>query len=119
MFYGDPGSNDFITKILELPYRPHFQYWLLNILEQNRQYDQSFSRMLPRLREVLYHFFIKQWHDEASSENLDVIIEFVKDHFGIESLPENIDDNSKFPPVLKIRGLLHRDDTKLNSEQSK
>ena len=36
----------------------------------------------------------------------------VKGHLGIDVLPEPVQSEGKFPPVLKIRGLLHRDGTK-------
>ena len=39
----------------------------------------------------------------------------VKDHLGVEELPEPIITEGKFPPVLKIRGLLHRDGNKKKS----
>ena len=46
-FYGDPGTNSFIAKLFRAPYRDHFLYWLLNIVEQNR-HCQSFPKILSR-----------------------------------------------------------------------
>lgn len=109
MFYGDSGKHKFLSKILEPPYKSHFTYWLLNIIEQNRTCD-SFPRLLARLPEALFHFFVKQWHEEADNEQLDRLVETIKSHCKIDSLPERQDD-AKFPPILKIRGLLHRDGT--------
>ena len=40
-------------------------------------------------------------------------MQLVKDHLGINELPEPVVSEGKFPPVLKIRGLLHRDGNKL------
>ena len=112
MFYGDGGENSYVGKVLREPYRPHFIYWLLNIVEQNRNCD-SFDRMLPRLPEVLWQFFMKQWHDRATDEQVQECVNVVLDHLGLAELPKrSVEDCSKFPPVMKIRGLFSRDDTK-------
>ncbi len=112
MFYGDAAAGGYVGKVMREPYRPHFEYWLLNIVEQNRGCD-SFPRMLERLPEVLGHFFKKQWHDEADKADLERAVRLVMEHCGIDELPAVSDNRelSKFPPVLKIRGLLHRDGT--------
>ena len=44
---------------------------------------------------------------------MSTIVQLVKDHLGITDLPEPVLSEGKFPPVLKIRGLLHRDGNKL------
>ena len=111
-FYGDGSPNGFIDKILKPPYQPHFEYWILNIINQNLKCE-SMNRMLPRMNEVLFHFLVKQWHDEASAEQIGKIIQVVLKHLKLEELPPKIEsDTSRFPPVLKIRGLLHRDGNK-------
>lgn len=112
IFYGDAGENQYLGKILKAPYRPHFEYWLLNVIEQNRKCD-SFDRILARLPEVLFNFFKKQFHDEATPQQIEQVISFIKTYLKLDALPCNTCDNAKFPPNLKIRGLLHRDDTKL------
>ena len=109
MFYGDSGENAFIDKILKAPYYEHFKYWFLNIVQQNMKCD-SFPRMLSRLPEVLFHFFLKQWHETPSTEHIDFCVQLVLDYCKIKSLP-NVNDVSKFPPILKIRGLTHRNGT--------
>ena len=109
MFYGDSGENKFVDKILKPPYYNHFRYWFLNIIQQNIKCD-SFQRMLSRLPEVLFHFFLKQWHETPSNEHIDFCIELVLNYCQIKCLP-NVNDNSKFPPILKIRGLTHRNGT--------
>ena len=48
---------------------------------------------------------------------VSTIVELVKDHLGITDLPEPGVSEGKFPPVLKIRGLLHRDGNKLKKVQ--
>ena len=112
MFYGDAGENNFAEKILKEPYRPHFEYWLLNIVEQNRACE-SFGRMLPRMHEVIWQFFMKQWHERANDDQVQKCVKIVMKHLGLEELPPRAEsDKSKFPPVMKIRGLLFRDDTK-------
>ena len=74
MFYGDPGENVFISKMFRDPYREHFHYWFLNIIEQNRD-QQSFTRMLSRLPEVIKHFFVKQWHESPDENQVINIID--------------------------------------------
>ena len=69
MFYGDPGDNVFISKMFREPYRQHFHYWFLNIIEQNRD-QQSFQKILSRLPEVCGHFFVKQWHEVPSEDQV-------------------------------------------------
>ena len=69
MFYGDPGDNVFISKMFREPYRQHFHYWFLNIIEQNRDH-QSFEKILSRLPEVCGHFFVKQWHEVPTEDQV-------------------------------------------------
>ena len=133
MFYGDPGENVFISKMFREPYRQHFQYWFLNIVEQNRE-QQSFQKILSRLPEVCRHFFVKQWHEVPTEDQVmmnqiwrltslisllqvSILVTLVKDHLKIEELPEPIITEGKFPPVLKIRGLLHRDGNKKKKQE--
>ncbi|XP_040582367.1 tRNA wybutosine-synthesizing protein 5 [Lepeophtheirus salmonis] len=107
-FYGDKNKNDYVNKVLNSPCRLHFEYWIKNVIQQNSEYD-SFQRMLPRLDEVLHNFFLKQWHEEASKEQILEVLKIVMNYIGISKLPlKNIENQSKFPPVLKIRGLLYR-----------
>ena len=73
MFYGDPGENVFISKMFRDPYRDHFHYWFLNIIEQNR-YEQSFPKILSRLTEVIQHFFVKQWHETPSQAQVSISV---------------------------------------------
>jgi len=70
MFYGDPGENVFISKMFKDPYKEHFHYWFLNIIEQNKN-QQSFAKILSRLSEVVRHFFIKQWHEVPTEEQVN------------------------------------------------
>ena len=72
MFYGDPGENVFISKMFREPYRQHFQYWFLNIVEQNRE-QQSFQKIISRLPEVCRHFFVKQWHEVPTEDQVTEI----------------------------------------------
>ena len=116
MFYGDSGEHEFIDKILHRPYFEYFRYWFLNIIQQNRKFTDSFDRMLSRLPEVLFHFFVKQWHEYAKEVHVEKCVEMVLEYCQLKQLPcdELFDSNSpkaKFPPVLKIRGLLNRNGT--------
>eukprot|EP00092_Neocalanus_flemingeri_P006015 GFUD01006481.1.p1 GENE.GFUD01006481.1~~GFUD01006481.1.p1 ORF type:complete len:356 (-),score=94.78 GFUD01006481.1:45-1112(-) len=111
MFYGDPGENSFISKMFHPPYQEHFFYWFLNIMEQNKAHT-SFPKIISRLPEVVKHFFLKQWHETPTIEQVDRVVQLAMDHFKIDTLPSPILGEGKFPPVLKIRGLLHRDGNK-------
>ena len=110
MFYGDNGECNYVQKILRSPYQPHFEHWILNIIEQNRSFE-SFSRILARLPEVVEHFFHKQWHDKPTEDQVDRVVTLIKNYCQLKELPQQT-ENSKFPPVLKIRGLLFRDGSK-------
>ena len=116
-FYGDGGDSFYLEKILQPPYRPHFSYWLTNIIEQNRECE-SFERMLNRLDEVLRHFFLKQWHETALDSQIQTVIdEIVVPYLKFDQSPiGRFDDTAKFPPVLKIRGLLFRDGNKTSKK---
>lgn len=86
-----------------------FKYWFTNIIEQNRDYP-VFQRQLSRWRQVVFHFLYKQWKEKVSEEEIDVLVEITKQYLELKELPERkINDLSKYPPVLKIRGLLYRD----------
>ena len=112
MFYGDPGESDFISKMFRHPYQEHFFHWFLNIMEQNKNH-QTFPKIISRMPEVVKHFFMKQWHETPTSEQVEKVVKLVMKHFMIDTLPAPIMGEGKFPPVLKIRGLLHRDGNKL------
>jgi len=87
-----------------------FKYWFTNVLEQNRHYP-IFNRQLSRWRQVLFHFIIKQWKEKISEEEIDVLVDITKEYLQISEFPERApDDTSKYPPILKIRGLLHREE---------
>jgi len=109
MFYGDSGENNFIDKILNPPYFEHYKYWFHNIIQQNIKCG-SFQRILGRLPEVLIHFFLKQWHEVPLEKHVNQCIQMVLLYCELKGLPK-IEDSSKFPPILKIRGLTHRNGT--------
>ena len=106
MFFGNAGENSFLTKIMRPPQSSAFHYWLLNIIEQN-QILESFRRILAELREVLYQFLINQFHEYASEEQLQELVELVMKHCQLGSLPV-CERTANNPPKLKIRGLLWR-----------
>jgi hypothetical protein len=60
------------------------------------------------LPEVIKHFFKKQWHEEPNDTEVEELVEVVLQHLGLPALPPPIYGEGKFPPLLKIRGLLHR-----------
>ena len=63
--------------------------------------------MIARLPEVLSHFFLKQWHEVASEDQISRVIAMVQEKIDLRSM-EGITTTSKFPPPLKIRGLRGR-----------
>ena len=116
MFYGDPGEHTFLDKLFHPPFQEHFYHWFLNILEQNRD-AESFSKIVSRLPDVIPHFVLKQWHECPTKDQVDTLVALALDHLGISELPEPIMGKGKFPPVLKIRGLLHRNGAKTQKKQ--
>jgi hypothetical protein len=106
MFYGNGGNGNYLTKILHEPFRKHFEYWMLNIIEQNKCCE-PFAKILGRLPEALAHFFLKQWHEIADQDQLNHCSKLVLNYCGMTELPKIL-STSKFPPPLKIRGLRGR-----------
>ena len=53
----------------------------------------------------------------TSSLQVSSLVTLVKNHLKIEELPDPIVTEGKFPPVLKIRGLLHRDGNKKKTKE--
>lgn len=108
IFWGDAGENVYLTKIMEYPVWPSFRYWLLNIIEQNCTFP-SFSQTLSRLADAIRPFLFKQWHETASSQQLDKLVQTVFEHLEIETPPPfDCKSEKKKQPLLKIRGLLWR-----------
>lgn len=107
------AENSVLNRYLHTPdLLPAFKHWFLNIIEQNRDYP-TFNRILSRIDECLEQFFIKQWKESNSKEDLDICKQIVLDYLDLKSFPlREPSDTSKFPPVLKIRGLLHRENQK-------
>lgn len=106
IFFGDEGSNSFISRHLISPSWPAFKYWLLNVIEQNRPHD-SFVRTLERLSLCVENFLLKQFHEIPTPEQLSFLLQTIMDHIGVKKLPE-FTHGGKHPPMLKIRGLRWR-----------
>ena len=85
-----------------------FRRWVLNVIEQNRQFA-SFPRILARLDEVIANFLLKQWHERVNQSQLETIRHFILDYLNLTDLPDLEPNPPKHPPTLKIRGLVHRD----------
>ena len=77
--------------------------------------------MLTRLPEVVLHFFVKQWHDTPSQDHKDALVNLVLDYCQLDKIPPIMEDENmdKFPPLLKIRGLLHRNGTEAKDNEEK
>ncbi len=69
------------------PRWPAFRYWLLNIVEQNKPCE-SFVRVLARLPEALSNFFMTQWHEEGTTEQINSLVAVIMKHLEIEELPQ-------------------------------
>ncbi|XP_038059809.1 bifunctional peptidase and arginyl-hydroxylase JMJD5-like [Patiria miniata] len=106
-FFGDAGDNNFITKAMGMNKWPAFSHWLLNIVEQNRNYD-ALQRVLAHLPHSLATFLFKEWKERVSREQVKTLVDLVMDYLGVDELPTDEERTSKNPPPLKIRGLLWR-----------
>ena len=87
--------------------RPRFKaftHWLLNVVEQNRSCE-NFVKILSRLPEAIFHFLKNQWHEEATSEQLERLVALVMTHLQISNLPDQ-PNKGRMPTPLVIRGLL-------------
>lgn len=106
MFFGDKGENNYLTKIMLSCQWDAFQYWLLNIIEQNRDMIQ-FKSVLEHLPGALKAFLLKQWHEIPTDEQLDKLVNVVMSFLELKELPV-VSKEVKHAPMLKIRGLLWR-----------
>lgn len=106
VFFGDAGSNHYITRHLTSTAWPAFKYWLLNIVEQNRSCE-SFTRTLERLPLCVENLLLKQFHEVATDEQLNFLVRTIMEHLDIQRLPD-FKKGGKNPPPLKIRGLRWR-----------
>lgn len=107
-FYGDAGDTSFTKKIFEHRWSA-VMYWILNIIEQNRDMD-SFSEVVANLDKSLAEFFFKQWHERASPELTQRIIDRILEYLGYsKDAPPKYDGHVKKHVQLKIRGLRWRD----------
>jgi len=105
-FFGDPGESDYICRITQPPVWPSFRYWLLNLVEQNREFS-SFTRTLERLRECIEYLLLKQFHEVAPPEVIDMLVDCIKQYLQIDELPP-FKGGGKHPPHLRVRGLRWR-----------
>eukprot|EP01084_Bolivina_argentea_P314287 544365_1 len=100
------------------------KFWLLNIIEQNRNYEQFLS-VIGNLEKSIYNTFYKQWHDLLSDQQVNkltnAVIEYLMDEnvrhendiyykYGDLRIKSNRPKIKKNNPFIKIRGLLYRDD---------
>ena len=113
VFFGDEGENNFIEKILNFKQRNAFFYWIYNIVQQNMSYP-SFNRILANLKESLKNFLFKQWHETLNDSQAEEIYQKIIGYFNFNERIEELkasgmENKSKYPPQLRIRGLLMRD----------
>jgi hypothetical protein len=113
VFFGDEGENNFIGKILNSKQRNALFYWIFNIVQQNMSYP-SFNRILSNLKDSLKNFLFKQWHETINDSQSEEIYQNVIQYFNLDERIEELkisckENKSKYPPQLRIRGLLMRD----------
>jgi len=106
IFFGNDGENIYMTKIMNSNQFGSFKYWLLNIIEQNKDHEQ-FQNVLQHLPDSLKSFLMKQWHEIPTDIQLNQLIQIILHHLKLDCLPAKT-KVSKHPPQLKIRGLLWR-----------
>lgn len=116
-FCGDNGENDFLQKMITTRWDP-FMYWFDNILEQNRA---SLPKIVSDFSKTLRQFFCSQFREQASEEQLQIIIKHALEKFSIDESSICPDPNRKHATRLKIRGLMWRglDDDDDDSKPSK
>jgi hypothetical protein len=107
VFWGDAGENNYLSKVMLPPIWPSFRYWLCNIIEQNRCCE-SFRRTLMRFKEAVSAFLMTQWHEVINDDQMNMLQETITQYLQIDNLPEDTKSETKYPPRLRIRGLLWR-----------
>mmetsp|Transcript_2712 Transcript_2712/g.3656 ORF Transcript_2712/g.3656 Transcript_2712/m.3656 type:complete len:734 (+) Transcript_2712:116-2317(+) len=115
------GSQSFLHKVQHFPdVRKCFDYWLLNVIEQNRFFE-SFNRILANLKNQIHRFLYNTWGEMISLDFAEELAEGIMKYL-LESMSSNdvffVNNGDPFkhlPPPdekhtqrLKIRGLMHR-----------
>lgn len=106
IFFGNDGDNSYLSKVMSGNQWESFKYWLLNIVEQNKNKSQ-FQMVLQHLEESLTNFLLKQWHEIPSEYQLDILVRTILDYCELEDIP-TCKEKKRHAPPLKIRGLLWR-----------
>ena len=115
MFWGDQGANAFTSKVQRLCPEA-LQYWLLNIVEQNRSVpggNEAFAKLFVESDEkrgkakcsfdqAISHFLYSQWHDELSWAQLDQMRSWVKDY-----LQRTLDSSRDAFSLIDVQNLSH------------
>eukprot|EP01121_Diplochlamys_sp_Union-15-3_P021656 TRINITY_DN8887_c0_g1_i1.p1 TRINITY_DN8887_c0_g1~~TRINITY_DN8887_c0_g1_i1.p1 ORF type:complete len:279 (+),score=42.77 TRINITY_DN8887_c0_g1_i1:264-1100(+) len=109
VFFGDAGVCSFVDKVVNSRWEA-FSYWVLNVIAQNRMMPSWKDKLLPQLAESLKGFFFSQYHEDLNEELHSKIIDLVLQDCGLSEIPKpQTPKLNKWPPRLKIRGLLFRD----------
>lgn len=103
IFWGDAGESNFIQKLIKTRWEA-FSYWFENILEQNRN---GHAKIIENLPGTLAAFFVQQFKEELTEEQMEILVNHALKFYGIEEKP-TFSTERKHPARLKIRGLLHR-----------
>jgi len=103
IFFGDGGESRFLEKLIQTRWDA-FSYWFDNILEQNRE---GIAKLLENLPGTLRAFFLQQFKEVVTEEQLRILVTHVFKYLGVEE-KLIFDETRKHPTRLKIRGLLWR-----------
>ena len=114
-FSGDADSARFLAKLFTPVIYPAFSYWILNLVEQNRQHGNKPLCNIERysdeqLRDCLMHFFIHRYHHDLNEEQYETLIQLIRNYCADQDKKQNLPTlpAAEKPPRLKIRGLKWR-----------
>jgi len=87
-----------------------FSYWILNIIEQNKQ-AESIDSLLPVLEKALSGFLMQRYHETLTPELAPQLLKIIYDYCSYVPSTEKVlgELDQRKHPKLKVRGLLWRD----------
>eukprot|EP00924_Labyrinthula_sp_SR-Ha-C_P006951 maker-scaffold_8-snap-gene-5.9-mRNA-1 protein AED:0.02 eAED:0.02 QI:88/0.66/0.75/1/0/0/4/178/372 len=122
------GSDLFVKKIQKEPVLKTFEYWMINVLEQNRRCS-NFLLILSNLEAQIERFLYNQWAEKIPKEFIQHLANLCLDHvvktistedkfFSVEEVKIIqqtsslssflLEKDKKHSQRLRIRGLMHR-----------
>lgn len=115
-FCGDENAENFLSKLFSDRLFPTFSYWVLNLIEQNRQHGNKPMVNVERysdeqLAHCLNQFFVSRYHCPLTEEQISKLIVLTREYCTEQDKKENIspvETKAQKPPRIKIRGLKWR-----------